>query len=559
MAPNIRRNGVIGDPKRVLWLGSSGGGGATLGHGDPGALRAALERQLGAIGGAGAKIVEALVVVCAAPLDLAGPAERAALWGLGPAAGTEELSCLLRGTLDEVNTRARELDALLAKRVGSVDGVISISADAKPGGVHARSLAAAGISRLPVAGTGGSSLSIAAAELGCVLVGNSGGSVATTAESKAIGIAAALAAAWRLPFVPACASNAGGAGGWRSPIAGCLPVFLSVSCAVSLLRVLGPLLPVHAATRASALGALLSERALAPVLGAVAAHHRSGLGELSVMGGGLIGALCGGSALAALLGASALGAASPRCLAACARASVPATASSLLLGGALPLTIGVVAHAAAPGCARLTAAVRTGLALALGGAHSGGGTSGVGALLLRAASGCCAGLGMSYGSRLGYYHALFLPLIAVEAELGGMALLGALDLLTLCAVGAGACAAQLALPRRATASRDVPLARRGLRINLLCGDLIEACFPFLERDRALDAAVLGTSALVGAMCALAPGGARSMAYLPLPIAIALGDDPVTLARAAFVAFCMPFIVGVASNAVANSMQSVKRE
>ncbi|KAG8461934.1 hypothetical protein KFE25_013953 [Diacronema lutheri] len=525
--------------RAVALIGSSGGGGATLGHGDPNALRAALDWQLAAIGG-GARIVEAQLVVCAAPLDFAAGAERASLWACG---GEGELVCVARGSLAQVNARAHELDARLAERLaaGALHGLVSVSADARPGGVNARALKAAGRAALPVAGTGGSSLSMAAAEYGCVLVGNSGGSVATTPESKAIGVAAALAAAWREHFAPASAS---GGGAWHAPIDGCLPVFLAVACAATLADRAAPLLPPPLASAAAAFAGALRARALPPAVGAIAAQHRSGLGELSVLGGALVGALSRDSPLCALLAAAALAAAAPRCMAACARASVPATATSILVAGALPACIGAAAHAAAPACAALTSHARALLALALGGARGA-------PLVARGACGAVVGAGVHWGSRRGFYHALVLPLIALEAERGEMALLGALDLLALCVVGAGACAAQLALPRAASGARDAPLARRGLALNLGCGDYVEACFPFLARDRALDAAALCASAAAGALCASA-GGVRSTAYVPLPVAVVLSDAPRALVRAALVAFCAPFAVGVACNAAANA-------
>ncbi|KAJ1640417.1 hypothetical protein T492DRAFT_511398 [Pavlovales sp. CCMP2436] len=207
--------------RRVAWVGSSGGGAATLGHTDPNALCLALRRQLSAIG-VGACLVAAQVVVCEAPLDMAGAEDRAALWAIGEEGGAAggELVCVLRSSLSEVNARAAKLDLSLSEKVPSLDGLISISADAKSDGVNARSLAAAGRAGLPVAGTGGSSLSAAAAEWGVRLVGNAGGSVATTPTSKAIGIAAALASAWGIRrLTGACLSSSLTLAQWRCSIA----------------------------------------------------------------------------------------------------------------------------------------------------------------------------------------------------------------------------------------------------------------------------------------------------------------------------------------------------
>jgi hypothetical protein len=56
-------------------------------------------------------------------------------------------------------------------------------------------------------------------------------------------------------------------------------------------------------------------------------------------------------------------------------------------------------------------------------------------------------------------------------------------------------------------------------------------------------------ALGGAICALR--GARGLAYLPMPLALALSNEPGALALAAAVAFVLPFAVGVTCNARAN--------
>jgi hypothetical protein len=58
----------------------------------------------------------------------------------------------------------------------------------------------------PVVATGGTSVGQMAAA-GCVVVGGSGGSVATTPASKSIVAAASLAGYWGLPYEPATSSS----------------------------------------------------------------------------------------------------------------------------------------------------------------------------------------------------------------------------------------------------------------------------------------------------------------------------------------------------------------
>ncbi|CAE7453422.1 unnamed protein product, partial [Symbiodinium sp. CCMP2456] len=511
--------------RRVVLLGSSGGGAATLGGGDAETLRAALATQLSGIQG-GCVISEAIFVACdETALDSAAGTARASLWTLQG----DRLRCHLEGPLEKVNTQALLLDAELASRMEAVDGVIAISTDVGPGGVNRRTMAAAGQAKIPVAGTGGTSLSLAASDLGCCLAGNAGGSVATTPETKALGIAAGLASAWGATFAPPTSRRSFA---WHSALDGCLPAFLAASC-------LNQALPSSAPAE---LRLALQVQVLPPVLGAAAAQQGSGLGELALLGGALLGSLCRGSCAAALLGGRIFASLAPRCLVLCARLSIPATATALSVAGGLSTMLGTLAFVMAPQAAEATEVLRRSLRTSLSYGPPG-------------LAGAFAGVLMNFGSRRGWYHQFFLPLILVEMEHASMSFLGALDWLTLCMTGAGACAAQWLLPRRQEEKKeaDTRLAKRGVALNLFFGDYIEACFPFLARDFALDASVYIASGLAGAIIATG-GGAQSTAYLAAPLAIAVGTERPALAKAAAVAFGLPLAAGLASNALRRSRE-----
>jgi len=528
------RIGKAKKTRRVALVGSSGGGAATLGHGDPEALCSQLCRQLNGVGD-GATITAAVFVSCSEPLDTASLHARAGLWEWCCEKGTQGLRCVFHGSLEHVNNRARELDKDLACRVASegFDGIISISADASAGGCNRQLLAAAAEHGIPVTGTGGTSLSIAASELGCSLVGNAGGSVATTLYSKAIGVAAAFARAWGEPYRMCLVEAAS----WHSSLDGCLPAFLAVACsatAITKIRHVSGLAPYLLGAEAA-----LRERMLPPVVGAVVAHQASGLGEIGIIGGAAVGAMSQGSSCCAFLAARCFGWLAPRVLGACARLAVPATASTLSVAGGLAVAVGMGAFAGAPRVQLVTNGVRLILDTLFGGHAEKSLQLWLPPAWLRGALG---GILMNYGSRYGWYHQIFLPLILVEMERGSMSLLGTFDWLTLCVAGAGACAAQLAVSQE---SADVALAKRGLAINLGFGDYIEACFPFLERDRFLNAAVYVASASSGAIATCA--GARSTAYVAAPLAVVLSDSPKALTIAGTVAFTVPFVVGVLSN------------
>jgi len=74
----------------------------------------------------------------------------------------------VQGTLGAVNESARRCDQRFAGR--EFDGVVSVSCDARKGGVNHYSIENALVRRTPVVGTGGSSMACAA-ERGCRLVG----------------------------------------------------------------------------------------------------------------------------------------------------------------------------------------------------------------------------------------------------------------------------------------------------------------------------------------------------------------------------------------------------
>ena len=130
-------------------------------------------------------------------------------------------------------------------------------------------------------------------------------------------------------------------------------------------------------------------------------------------------------------------------------------------------------------------------------------------------------------------HSFFLPMILIEMELGETSMLGALDVLTLVLVCAGVCLG-IILTGSESESR---LAKRGIAINLFCGDFIEACYPHMERYRLVNLSGYIASSL-SAM--ITTGSCMSSAYLPFPIAIWLADDRKTLLAASLVAFFIPF-------------------
>jgi len=141
-----------------------------------------------------------------------------------------------------------------------------------------------------------------------------------------------------------------------------------------------------------------------------------------------------------------------------------------------------------------------------------------------------------YGSKIGWYHSLFLPLILIEmdgASRGEEAsLLGAIDECTLVMVCAGICSGNLILPFKQKndkmegnrGSGNASLSWQALKTNIFCGDFIEAAYPSMERSSIIN--VCGYIAAGLSTEVLMKRSVLSTAYLPLPIAIWISHDRI---------------------------------
>ena len=165
-----------------------------------------------------------------------------------------------------------------------------------------------------------------------------------------------------------------------------------------------------------------------------------------------------------------------------------------------------------------------------------------------------------YGSKIGWYHSLFLPLILIEMDAANIheeaSLLGAIDECTLALVCAGICAGNLLLPpftardgktNGSKGSGQASLAWQALKTNLFCGDFIEAAYPSMERSK-----LINRSAYVAAGMSteiLLKRRVLSTAYLPLPLAIWISNNRLFMGIACFIAFAVSFMGTIISNTI----------
>ena len=243
-----RRDGIakmLKDSFHVALIGSSGGGSATISSGID--IIGCIQQNLASIvcgcepGGAChsqlISITEIAFIQCQYGMDFINPREmNSATLMIMTSGGSLEKKCI--GTLDDINDQLKVEDGRIANLIllGGIDAIISISSD--PEGANKRTVAAAILKNIPFLGTGGTSLSSISTSGGNVM-GGSGGSVATSAVTRGICIAASLAAhkpwgnmKYSIPTAPKLAK-------FRSVVGAALPILLSVSLLKASLPVCG--------------------------------------------------------------------------------------------------------------------------------------------------------------------------------------------------------------------------------------------------------------------------------------------------------------------------------
>ena len=95
---------------------------------------------------------------------------------------------------------------------------------------------------------------------------------------------------------------------------------------------------------------------------------------------------------------------------------------------------------------------------------------------------------------------------------------------------------------------DRLLGKFGVIQNVLVGDFVEACLPFVGRHAAIEWACLAASTIAGAM--IGRGGCRSTAYVPVPVSVGVAgscteDGLFWLMAACATSFLLPFAAAFA--------------
>ena len=140
-----------------------------------------------------------------------------------------------------------------------------------------------------------------------------------------------------------------------------------------------------------------------------------------------------------------------------------------------------------------------------------------------------------YGSKVGWYHSIFLPIILIEMEHGEASFWGSIDECVVI-ISAGICAGNLVTNKNVGS-----FCKRGLTINLLYGDFIEAAHPFMEASIIVNLAcyiAVGVSTEI--LYKREPSSVMSSAYVPFFVSILLAEDRMRVIYALVSAFTWSF-------------------
>jgi len=587
----------------VALVGSSGGGAATLGHTDPTDLLTQIRLQLRRVRGNNVQFDLAFCVFVSIHggrgLDAIQQdvnlldSTIATLYTVG--CSTDEapkqemisshkkfqVTPILTSNLREVNALCSKLDEeVIATSISkkNVAGLISISSD--PKNINFASFNAAAQQGIPVTGSGGTSLSAAVALHGIDLVGNAGGSVATTTYTRAISYVYALANNWntfqnnmhgittkqfgwqtllngKITYAPFSVSKVKSLAMGDdmsvhqenqihkpqigSVLDSCLPAFVAVCMIVRVLESIS-----DSTSNVEVLRRVLEWHALPTACCVTTANcFAPEHGSLTLMAASVASMGCGGSVVGGLLAGWLVSKLLGRVLFyVCIQNNIPATMTNILVGGGVGVLLAASMHLS--GLASLLNTLTDTMRWILhefafdytiGGVRWQG--QGIGFLF-----GCL----FSLGSKIGWYHSVYLPIILLEMERGKPSILGAVDELTLVLVSGGICLANLAVPV-GDVNKTASISKRGLFINLLCGDFIEVAYPFMEQNLFINLVAYLASGISTEI--LFSASQRSLvlssAYLPFCLSIYLADDWRRMTIACVAAMGMSFIGAVLGN------------
>lgn len=516
--------------KRIAIIGSSGGNLFTSGGKDPRKLLGEIITQSNS---ADIEVSHIVFVGATVSLDNIKDTTEARLFTLE----NGEIVSSDLALLNEINIKAKEADSKLAKEIeaGNVDGVVVMSADSK--NTNAKSLKAAANKKVPIVGTGGTSMANIQS-MGANVVAVSG-TTGTTNRTRAISAITSLAKEFGVKYRPIIGSAGGSSSNEdkgnlkdrisiRGIMLASLPGFIAMALVLALSKV--PFLSDFGDIFGSLIGVL-------PVIvAAIAAKQVSGLDEIGIVSGIIAGALSiDGGIIGGIIGGILAGILASYMIRKSFEWKIPGTTANIISGGLSGLIAGLIVYFLIGPVALLAGdGIRNLIETALDFSPAIAGLV-AGALIWPAIMG-------------GVYHAAILPIVLLEMETTGMSFLGAVDMVGLVMVSAGITLANILFPRK---KENRSLAIPGFLINIGFGTFVEAAYPFMFSSKYVMATAIISSAIGGLLIGVL--GVYGTAYVPSLVAPGLSNSPVGFA----VSMIAAMVIAASLTALANKFTKEK--
>lgn len=512
--------------KTIVIIGSSGGNLFNLGGSDPVSLLKEIYTQSQA---AQMNITDLQFVAASASMDHAKPSTPSSLYHQD---ANGNISIYSDDTLQTVNGQALTLDQQIAEKINNneVDGIIAISCN--PDGANQQTIQAAINKKIPIVGTGGTSMAFITSKGGHVV--SVSGTTGTTNRTRAITFISALAREWGIKYIPVLGSttsthsNSQKTLRQRMSIRGimlpALPGFIAMAIVLALSKIPG-------LEQLSSVFKILID-GLPIIVAAIAAKQVSELDEVSLVAGVVAGVLSvNGGIIGGILGGIGAGILVRALFNLCLQWRFPITTTNIIAGGLAGLMSGLVMFYLLSPIALLMGdyiklAIESTLAFS------------------PILAGLIAGLLIWPAILGGIYHAAILPLVMLEMSNNGSSFLGAVDMIGLVMVAAGINLANVIAPRdRGESAVAVP----GLLINLGFGTFVESAYPFMFSNKyVFSGAIL--SAGIGGML-LGAMHVQGTAYVPAIASPLLSNNPWGMAISMVVIMLLSCTITLIANKI----------
>ncbi|GAB6927678.1 PTS sugar transporter [Paenibacillus sp. JCM 10914] len=522
--------------RQIAIIGSSGGNLYNLGGKDPGKL---LDEILMQMESAGLSCAAVQFIAAQASMDNVKDSTPAVLYGWN---SSQEMPVILaEGTLAQINVEAEKQDRVIAEQIelGEIDGLIVMSSDPKGSNRHA--IEAAAKFRLPVTGTGGTSMAMIQSKGAHVI--SASGTTGTTNRTRAVTFVTSLSKHWRLPYRPVIGQaqkaqiSAGVSSPWkriniRGIMMASLPGFIGMALILAVSKIPG----------LSGLSEVfdLMIKALPVILAVIAAKQVSELDEVSIVAGIVAGVLSvEGGMIGGIIGGIGAGIIVHYIFRKCVEWRFPATTVNIVAGGISGLVAGLIVYF-------LIAPV----ALSAG--------EGIRLLIETLVSwsppiaGLIAGLLIWPAIIGGVYHAAILPIVLLEMETTSNSFLGAVDMVGLVMVSAGITLANIIAPRD---KGEAAVAAPGFAINMGFGTFVEAAYPFMFSNKLVFAGAIASAGLGGMLVGLF--GVRGTAYVPSFIGPITSNNTVGFLIAMAASMLSSFLITFLANKVSRYRGNTK--